>query len=98
MRIDIFTIFPEMFRGPLDESIIKRAADRGAVQVAVHDIRQWSTDRHRTVDDTPYGGGPGMVMKPEPLFAAVEDVLGMRFEPGAEQAAPCPIVLLTPQG
>jgi tRNA (guanine37-N1)-methyltransferase len=91
MRIDILTIFPAMFRGPFDESIVKRAVEKGLVDIHIHDIRQWASDRHHTVDDYPHGGGPGMVMKPEPLFAAVEDVLGQAPERG-------PIVLLTPQG
>lgn len=91
MRIDILTIFPAMFRGPLDESIVKRAVEKGLVEIHIHDIRDHSTDRHRTVDDYPYGGGPGMVMKPEPLFAAVEHVQGQASGQG-------PIILLTPQG
>ena len=91
MRIDILTIFPAMFRGPFEESIVKRAADKGLVDIHIHDIRGWASDRHRTVDDYPYGGGPGMIMKPEPLFAAVEAVLEEAPERG-------PIVLLTPQG
>jgi len=91
MRIDVLTIFPAMFRGPFEESIVKRAVEKGLVAIHIHDIRQWTTDRHRTVDDYPYGGGPGMVMKPEPLFAAVEAVLEQASERG-------PIILLTPQG
>lgn len=91
MRIDILTIFPAMFRGPFDESIVKRAADKGLVEIQIHDIRDHATDRHRTVDDYPHGGGPGMVMKPEPLFAAVEDVRGQATGQG-------PVILLTPQG
>ncbi|MGQ9573450.1 MAG: tRNA (guanosine(37)-N1)-methyltransferase TrmD [Dehalococcoidia bacterium] len=91
MRIDILTIFPGMFRGPFEESIVKRAVEKGLVQIFLHDIRDYTSDRHRTVDDYPYGGGQGMVMKPEPLFAAVEDVQGQAAERG-------PVVLLTPQG
>ncbi len=91
MRIDILTIFPGMFRGPFEESIVKRAVEKGIVQIFLHDVRDYASDRHRTVDDYPYGGGPGMVMKPEPLFAAVEDVQGQAAERG-------PVVLLTPQG
>jgi len=91
MRIDILTIFPAMFRGPFEESIVKRAVEKGLVDIQLHDIREWASDRHRTVDDYPYGGGPGMVMKPEPLFAAVEAVLAQTPERG-------PILLLTPQG
>jgi tRNA (guanine37-N1)-methyltransferase len=91
MRIDILTIFPAMFRGPFEESIVKRAMEKGLVQIFLHDIRDYTSDKHRTVDDYPFGGGQGMLMKPEPLFAAVEDVQGQAPERG-------PIVLLTPQG
>jgi tRNA (guanine37-N1)-methyltransferase len=91
MRIDILTIFPGMFRGPFEESIVKRAVEKGIVQIFLHDIRDYASDRHRTVDDYPFGGGQGMLMKPEPLFAAVEDVQGQAPERG-------PVVLLTPQG
>jgi tRNA (guanine37-N1)-methyltransferase len=87
VRFDIFTLFPEMFRGPLDESIIARARERGLIAVALHNPRDATTDRHHVVDDYPYGGGAGMVMKPEPLFAAVEAV----YVGG-------PIILLSPQG
>ena len=91
MRFDVLTLFPGMFVGPLDESILRRARDAGLIEVALHDLRQWATDRHRTVDDYPFGGGAGMVMKPEPLFAAVEAV-----QPLAEPTAK--VVLMTPQG
>jgi len=91
MRIDILTIFPGMFRGPFEESIVKRAVEKELVQIFLHDIRDYASDKHRTVDDYPFGGGQGMLMKPEPLFAAVEDVQGQVAERG-------PIVLLTPQG
>lgn len=76
MRIDVFTLFPAVFTGPLAESMIGRAVARGALRVEVHDIRDWAEGRHRVADDYPYGGGAGMVMKPEPIFAAVEGVLG----------------------
>ena len=76
VAFDVFTIFPGVFAGPLDESILRRAQDRGIVSVAIHDIRQWAADKHRTVDDTPYGGGAGMVMMAPPIVAAVEDTLG----------------------
>ena len=72
MRIDVFTIFPAILEGPLRESLLGRAIEQGLVEVRVHDLRDRATDRHRTVDDEAYGGGPGMVMKPEPWFAAVE--------------------------
>ena len=91
MRFDVLTLFPAMFEGPLDESILKRAQTAGLIQVAIHQLRDWTTDKHHTVDDTAFGGGPGMVMKPEPLFAAVEDI-----QPLAQP--PAEVVLLTPQG
>jgi tRNA (guanine37-N1)-methyltransferase len=74
VRIDLFTIFPGIFEGPLRESLLGRAIGGGLLDVRVHDLREWSEDRHRMVDDTAYGGGPGMVMKPEPFFAAVESL------------------------
>lgn len=91
MRIDILTLFPGMFRGPFGESIVKRALDAGLASVYVHDIRDWAEGKHSVADDYPYGGGPGMVMKPEPAFAATEAVLEMAPERG-------PIVLMTPIG
>ena len=72
MRVDVFTLFPGFFDGPLAASLLGRARERGLLDVRLHDPREWTTDRHRTVDDTPFGGGAGMVMMPEPLFAAVE--------------------------
>jgi tRNA (guanine37-N1)-methyltransferase len=87
MHIDLFTLFPAMVRGPLDESILHRAQTQGLLAIAIHNIRDVTTDKHHTCDDAPYGGGAGMVMKPDPLFAAVEAV---------HQGGP--IVLLTPQG
>jgi len=89
MRIDVVTIFPEFFAGPLDVSIVGRARRAGIVEVICHDLRDYTTDAHRVVDDAPYGGGAGMVLKPEPLFAAVE---GLRGD------APIPVVNFTPQG
>lgn len=74
MKIDVLTIFPEMFAGPMRASILQRAQEQGAVSIAWHDIREYCTDKHRKVDDVPYGGGAGMVMKPEPLAAAIEAV------------------------
>jgi tRNA (guanine37-N1)-methyltransferase len=74
VRVDVFTIFPGIFQSPLRESLLGRAIAEGLVEVRVHDLRDWSTDRHRSVDDEAYGGGPGMVLKPEPLFAAVESL------------------------
>lgn len=91
MRIDVLTIFPEMLRSPLEHSILKRARDEGFLEVRCTDIRDFTTDRHRQVDDSPYGGGPGMVMKPEPLFAAVEAL-------SEETPPPSRILLFTPLG
>ena len=76
MRVDVVTLFPAMFAGPLDESIVRRARDAGILDLRVHDLRRWTHDRHKTVDDRPFGGGPGMVLKPEPLFEAVESLRG----------------------
>lgn len=75
-RIDIFTLFPPMFNGPMSESILRRASSAGLIEIGIHDIRDWTHDRHRTADDTPYGGGAGMVMKAPPIVEAVEAVLG----------------------
>lgn len=72
MKFDILTLFPEMFRGPFDESIIRRGQDKGLIQIGLHQIRDHATDKHHTVDDSPYGGGAGMVLKPEPLAACIE--------------------------
>jgi len=74
MKVDVLTLFPGMFAGPLDESIIKRARDTGRLDLAVHNLRDYAHDRHKTVDDRPFGGGPGMLLKPEPIFEAVEDL------------------------
>ena len=78
MRIDVFTIFPEYLAGPLAASLLGRARDRGLLDLRVHDLRDWSEDRHRSVDDPPFGGGAGMVMTPGPIFAAVEAVVPPR--------------------
>ncbi len=80
LTIDIFTLFPAMFDGPFSESIVKRARANGIVDIAVHNIRDWTTDKHRMADDTPYGGGAGMVMKAPPIVEAVEAVLGDEIE------------------
>ena len=74
MKIEVLTLFPAMFAGPLDESIIKRARESGRLEFKLHNLRDWTSDRHKTVDDRPFGGGPGMLLKPEPLFAAVESL------------------------
>ncbi|MDE2966052.1 MAG: tRNA (guanosine(37)-N1)-methyltransferase TrmD [Chloroflexota bacterium] len=90
MRIDVITIFPPLLAGAFEHSIIKRARDGGIVDIQIHDLREYTDDRHRTVDDSPYGGGAGMVMKPEPWFRAVESL--------RPQGNPGHVVLLTPQG
>ena len=92
MRIDLVTIFPEMF-GALDWGVVRRAREAGLVDMRVHDLRSWTTDRHRSTDDTPYGGGPGMVMKVEPLVAAIESVVDASLD-----AADRAVVLLSPRG
>jgi tRNA (guanine37-N1)-methyltransferase len=74
MKIDILTLFPDMFRGPFDESIIKRAQDKGFVEIKIHDIRDWATDKHKTVDDRPFGGGVGMIMKVDVLDRAIQSL------------------------
>jgi tRNA (guanine37-N1)-methyltransferase len=74
MRIDIITLFPEICRAPLNESMMKRAQENGALDLRIHNLRDWTTDKHHVVDDAPFGGGQGMVMKPEPIFAAVDDL------------------------
>ncbi len=90
MRFDIFTLFPEMFAGVFDESMLKRARDAGLLEIALHDIRSATTDKHHVTDDYPFAGGGGMVMKPDPIFASVEQVLG---------APPSiPVILTSPQG
>jgi len=90
MQFDVFTLLPEVFPAYLESSIIQRARERELIDVRVHNIRDYTHDKHHTTDDTPYGGGGGMVMKPEPVFEAVESVLG--------REAGCPIIMLTPQG
>ncbi|HUN21741.1 MAG TPA: tRNA (guanosine(37)-N1)-methyltransferase TrmD [Anaerolineales bacterium] len=91
MRIDLFTLFPAMCRAYLDDSILLRAQEMGALQAQVHNIRDWTTDKHKITDDTPFGGGGGMVMKPEPIFAAMEAVLG-------DELGTCPVILMSPLG
>jgi tRNA (guanine37-N1)-methyltransferase len=91
MRVDIVTIFPEMVRGFTHEGIVARACERGIVDIAVHDLRDFTTDRHRVVDDSPFGGGPGMVLKPEPFFRALAHIRATRGEPSA-------VIVPSPQG
>src|SRR5437016_11632518 len=88
MKIDVLTLFPAMFAGPLDESIIKRAREAGLVELKVHNLSDYAHDRHRTVDDRPFGGGPGMLLKPEPIFEAVESLASESTR----------VVLLSPSG
>jgi tRNA (guanine37-N1)-methyltransferase len=88
MQIDILTLFPEICRAPLNESMMKRAQESGALKLRIHNLREWTTDKHRIVDDSPYGGGQGMVMKPEPVFAAVESL----------RTDSSKVALMTPQG
>jgi tRNA (guanine37-N1)-methyltransferase len=98
IHFDVFTLFPEMFEGPLEASILQRAQEGGSLSVALHDIRDYATDKHHVTDEPPYGGGGGMVMKAEPIFSAVETVLA-RPECGRGAAgAGLPVILLTPQG
>ena len=91
MKLDFVTIFPRMVEAGLAEGVVSRGIEKGMLDVRVHDLRDYTTDRHRTVDDVPYGGGPGMVMKPEPVVRAVENIRARRGEPGA-------VILLSPQG
>lgn len=100
MIFDILTLFPAMFTGPLTESIVKRAQQAGLIQIRLHNIRDWATDRHRTTDDAPYGGGPGMVMKAEPLAACIRAVLALPdpYPAGPAETPPPPVILLTPDG
>ena len=96
LRIDIITIFPGFFREPIDYGIVKRAREAGLVSITAHDLRQWTTDKHHVVDDRPFGGGDGMILKPEPIFAGVEALTGScrreDFSSGTR------VVLLSPQG
>ena len=96
LRVDIITIFPDYFRAPFDYGIIRRARAAGLVTIEAHDLRTWTSDKHHVVDDRPFGGGDGMVMKPEPIFAAVESLTGAArretVPPGTR------VVLLSPQG
>jgi len=101
MRFDLITIFPEFFAGPLDHGIVRRAQEAGLIDVRVQDLRAFTKDRHRTVDDRPFGGGEGMVLKPEPLFDAVETLLGRGVRDATTQTALDPktrIVLMSAAG
>jgi tRNA (guanine37-N1)-methyltransferase len=103
MRIDIVTLFPEICRAPLSESIMKRAQENRIVELHIHNLRDWTTDKHHVVDDAPFGGGQGMVMKPEPIFAAVEDLKSQIARNAGEAAAGLSnrkpkILLMSPAG
>ena len=86
MQFEVFTLLPEVFPPYLESSILQRARQRGLIEVRVHNIRDYTHDKHHTTDDTPYGGGGGMVMKPEPVFEAVESVLGLASAPDSADA------------
>ena len=96
MQFEVFTLLPDVFSPYLESSILQRARQRGLLDVRIHNIRDYTHDRHHTTDDTPYGGGGGMVMKPEPVFEAVEAVLGLMSV--QTQPVEVPVILLTPQG
>ncbi len=104
MKIDILTIFPDFFRGPLDYGIIRRAREAGLVEISIHDLRDFTKDKHRTVDDRPFGGGEGMVLKPEPIFECLESLGGLasraeRMAAGQDSPAPKQsVILLSAQG
>ena len=90
MQIDVITLFPGIFTSPLQESLLKKAQENGLVTITVHNLRDWCMDKHKTADDAPYGGGPGMVVKPEPLFSAIESIQSQRNN--------AKVILLSPQG
>src|SRR5258708_30707268 len=96
LRFDIITIFPEFFRDALDHGIIRRARAAGLVEIKAHDLRSWTSDKHHMVDDRPFGGGDGMVLKPEPIFAAVESLVGASRREQIPRGKR--VVLLSPQG
>ena len=98
MKIDIITIFPKMFAFVLNESIIKRAQSKGLVKIALHDLRDYTPDKHRKIDDRPFGGGPGMVFRPEPIFNAIESILKVKGKRLKVKEKSLKIILLTPQG
>src|SRR5436190_1435057 len=88
MKIDVLTLFPGMFAGPLDESIVKRARETARLELSIHNLRDFTHDRHKTVDDRPFGGGPGMLLKPEPIFEAIEKLATSQTR----------VILLSPSG
>jgi len=102
VRIDVLTLFPEICRAPLSESMMKRAQEKGVLELHIHNLRRWTTDKHHVVDDAPFGGGQGMVMKPEPIFAAVEDLQRQTFNaqrptPNTQSESP-KVILMSPAG
>ncbi len=98
MRIDVYTIFPAIFASPLQEGLLGKAVRGGIVEIKVHDIRDHAEGRHRQVDDAPFGGGPGMVMKPEPVFAAVTATLGYGMDELEALQEKVRVIMLTPRG
>ena len=98
MKFEILTIFPDFFRGPLDYGIVRRAREAGLIEIGIHDLRTFTLDRHRTVDDRPFGGGEGMVLKPEPIFECLESLNLAPREERVREDAPDSVVLLSPQG
>src|SRR5262245_39886484 len=98
MRFDLLTIFPEFFAGPFDFGIIKRARQEGIVEIVIHDLRSFTFDKHRVVDDRPFGGGEGMVLKPEPIFRAVESIMAEESAGDGAREKRAGVILLSPQG
>jgi tRNA (guanine37-N1)-methyltransferase len=98
MQIDILTLFPEICRAPLSESMMKRARENGIVDLRIHNLRDWTKDKHHIVDDAPFGGGQGMVMKPEPIFAAVEELRGASGDKSKIKNQKSKIILMSPGG
>ncbi|MFA6079056.1 MAG: tRNA (guanosine(37)-N1)-methyltransferase TrmD [Candidatus Omnitrophota bacterium] len=98
MKIDVLTLFPKMFENILGESMLKRAQKKGLAEIVVHNIRDWTTDNHRSADDKPFGGGPGMVMKVEPVYAALEDLKALKRRGEKDKGKKSKVILLTPQG
>jgi tRNA (guanine37-N1)-methyltransferase len=98
MKFEILTIFPDFFRGPLDYGIVRRAREAGLVEIGIRDLREFAHDRHRTVDDRPFGGGEGMVLKPEPIFECLEELKVTPREERLQESAKDTVVLLSPQG
>jgi tRNA (guanine37-N1)-methyltransferase len=98
MKFEILTIFPDFFRGPLDYGIVRRAREAGLIEIGIHDLREFTHDRHRTVDDRPFGGGEGMVLKPEPIFACLESMAITSRDERLQDDAKETVILLSPQG